>query len=104
MDREPEQTFFQRRHRDDQQEHEKSFVTTSAFGGGSKLIKIQNISSSYTNQKRRNYNKDVFRHAMKEERKGKGGKEERRGRVEFRQPRKEKIKTGSRKTKCNARN
>ena len=40
MGREPEQTFFQRRHRDDQQEQEKSFVPNSAFGGGSKLIKI----------------------------------------------------------------
>ena len=36
----PAITLFQRRHRDDQQEHEESFVTNSVFAGGSKLIKI----------------------------------------------------------------
>ena len=33
MGREPEQTFFQRRHTNDQQTHEKAFVTSWAFEG-----------------------------------------------------------------------
>lgn len=43
-------------------------------------------------QKRRNCDEDIFRHAMIKETKWKGGKEGGRGRVESRQPRKEKTK------------